>query len=268
MKIFWLTLSVAFCLSVCDAQITQVNEMQEVFPFFNETCAQTLVIFDVDMVLVQPSDPAFQMSNMKRFGSICKRIMHELPEDKHMLFFSLMTTSSELVLLDPSIPQFLEKLKQKGVPVMALTANLTGEFAKIQSMEKWRIDTLRQLGIDFTSTAPYQEALVFQDLALYRGNYSTYLNGILFVNGIVVSKGEALLAFLAKTNLSFNKVIFVDDREENVQSVAEALQNFVSPIEYQGIHFTGAQQMPTQMISADAFEARWLELAAEAKQLY
>lgn len=267
MKTFWLTLSITFCLAAGYAQITQVSEMEEVLHFFNDANTQTLALFDVDMVLVQPSDPAFQMANMKRFGPICKRIMHEIPADKQMLFLSLMTVCSDLVLLDPFIPPFLEQLKQKEVPAMALTANLTGAFSTVQSMEKWRTESLRLLGIDFAATAPYQNALVFQELASYRGNYSTYLNGILFVNGTVVSKGEALLAFLAKTGLSFNKVIFVDDREENLQSVASALQMLEKPLEFQGIHFTGAQKMGSKEISAEAFEARWLALAAEAKQL-
>ena len=62
--------------------------------------AKTLAVFDVDMVLIQPSDPAFQMANMKRFSAISKRIMKEVPADKQMVFLSLMTISSDPVLID------------------------------------------------------------------------------------------------------------------------------------------------------------------------
>lgn len=55
--------------------------MKEVINYFNDIDSETLAIFDDDMVLVQPSDPAFQMANMKRFSAISKRIMKEVPAD-------------------------------------------------------------------------------------------------------------------------------------------------------------------------------------------
>lgn len=73
----------------CHAKITQVNGMKEIFDYFNHADIKTLVIFDVDMVLLQPSNPAFQMTNMKRFNSVAKRIMKEIPVEKQMMFFKL-----------------------------------------------------------------------------------------------------------------------------------------------------------------------------------
>jgi hypothetical protein len=162
---FFMTLSIF----ACHAQITQVNDMKEVFDAFKEADSKTLAIFDVDMVLVQPSDPAFQMANMKRYSAISKRIMKEVPADKQMLFLSLMTLSSNPVLIDDRTPQFLDQIIQRGIPAIALTANLTGKLGSIQKMEQWRVDGLRRLGIDFSRTAPCQTTLVFDDLAPYRG---------------------------------------------------------------------------------------------------
>ena len=267
MKKLCLTILMILCIFSCHAQITQVNDMEEIFHFFNNADAKTLAIFDVDMVLVQPGDPAFQMPNMKRFSAVSKRIMKEVPANKQMLFLSLMTISSDPVLIDTRIPQFLRHLMQKGVPAMALTANLTGEFGPIKSMEKWRINNLLGLGINFSKSAPYQTSLIFDDLASYRGNYSTYLNGVLFVNGTVISKGAAFLSFLKKTKLSPNKIIFIDDREENLKSLEVVLQSLDKPIEYQGLHFLGAQRYPSKMISEEEFESRWTDLASEAKEL-
>jgi len=134
-------------------------------------------------------------------------------------------------------------------------------------MEQWRVDSLRCLGIDFSESAPYKAPLMFDNLASYRGYYSNYLNGILFVNGTVVSKGDAFLSFIEKTKLSPEKVIFVDDREDNLKSLEAAIQSFSKPIEYHGLHYIGAQKYPSQMISEEEFEARWQKLASEAKEL-
>lgn len=267
MKNFCFTTLMTLCIFSCYAQITQVNDMKEVSDYLNTADSKTLAIFDVDMVLVQPSDPAFQMANMKRFGAISKRIMKEVPPEKQMMFLSLMTISSEPVLIDECIPQLLKIIIQKGIPAIALTANLTGSFGPIKNMEEWRIKTVKLLGIDFTKSAPYQESLVFDNLSPYRGNYSTYLDGVLFVNGTTVSKGDAFLSFLQKTKFVPEKIIFIDDREDNLKSLETAIQKLDRPIEYHGLHFLGAQKYPSKTISEEEFESRWQQLALQAKQL-
>jgi hypothetical protein len=71
-----------------------------------------LPIFDVDMVLIQPSDPTFQMANVKRFSAISKRIMKEVPADKQMVFLSLMTISFDLILIDDRTPHFIDQISE------------------------------------------------------------------------------------------------------------------------------------------------------------
>ena len=102
-NIFFIVLATLSFFS-CHAQIMQANTMEEVLELVKEVDAKevnskTLVIFDVDMVLVQPGEPAFQMANMKRFSPICKKIMKEIPAEKQMLFLSLMTTKYDPVLI-------------------------------------------------------------------------------------------------------------------------------------------------------------------------
>jgi len=265
MKQRYLSLLMAFCIFSCYADITEVNDMEEIFKHFNEADSKTLGIFDVDMVLVQPSNPAFQWANMKRFSPICKRVMKEIPADRQMVFLSLMTTSSNPVLIDPRTPEFLKELRD--IPLMGLTANLTGKLKTIENMEKWRVDGLRQLGIDFSKSAPSKEPLVFDNLSSYRGHFSTYLDGILFVNGTTISKGEIFLSFLKKIEFYPDKIIFVDDREDNLKSMESALQTLDIPIEFIGLHFTGAQKFPSELISEEEFEAQWKALASETKRI-
>lgn len=267
MRNFYYTILMSICIFSCHAQIIQVNDMKEVAVYFNKANSKTLAIFDVDMVLVQPSDPAFQMANMKRFGAVAKRIMKDVPAEKQMMFLSLMTISSKPVLVDECTPQFLGNLNQRAIPTIALTANLTGAFGSIKNMETWRIQNLKLLGIDFSKSAPYQKPLIFNDLASYRDNYSTYLEGVLFVNGTRVSKGDAFLSFLKKTEILPEKIIFIDDKEDNLKSLEAAIQKLDHPVEYQGLHFLGAQKYPSKTISEEEFEAKWQQLALQAKEL-
>lgn len=251
----------------CHAKITQVNDMKEIFDHFNHTDTKTLVIFDVDMVLLQPSNPAFQMTNMKRFNSVAKRIMKEIPVEKQMMFLSLIAMRSPAVLIDNRTPQLLNQILQRGIPTIALTAHLTGPLGTVSKIEQYRIDELRQLGIDFYKTAPCQQTIVFDDLVAYRGNYPIYCHGVLFTNGNAVSKGKAFSSFLKRTNFSPNKVIFIDDREDNLKSLEMAIQRLDRSIEYQGLHFIGAMQYPSKIISENEFESQWQKLAYETKEL-
>lgn len=82
-----------------------------------------------------------------------------------MMFLSLMTISSEAVLIGKRTPQFLKQIILKGISTMALTANLTGAFGTIHNMEQWQVNSLRCLEIYFAKAAPYQSSLLFDNLA-------------------------------------------------------------------------------------------------------
>jgi hypothetical protein len=264
---FLLFILTIFYISPSQAHITEVCTMQDVLTYFSDADADTLAIFDVDMVLVQPGDPAFHMANMKRFGAIAKQITKEVPKEKQMMFLSLMTTSSDPLLIDECTLILLDQLAQKHVPAMALTANLTGSFGQIPNMEKWRIESLSKVGIAFAKTAPFKGNILFNELPSYRGFYSSYLDGILFVNGAAASKGDAFLAFIEKTELAPSKIIFIDDREDNLKSLEEAVKKLPYPIVYHGLHYTGALNYPSKEISEQQFEARWKKLALEVREL-
>lgn len=266
-QIFFVFLLLNLLLFSYYTQAQEVEKMEEVFVYVNESNSDTLVIFDVDMVLVQPSSAAFQMANMKKHRSILKQIMQEVPKEKLMIFLSLATISCDPILLDQRLPEWLKQLMERGVPTMALTANLTGQLLAIQDMEKWRIGALRQLGIDFSLSSPNKERIIFSDLPSYRGNYSVYNEGILFVNGTACSKGEALVNFFHKANFFPKKVIFIDDREENLTSVREAISALNPAIEFKGIHFTGANDYPSEIIPEEQFETSWRKLAEMAKTI-
>lgn len=179
----------------------------------------------------------------------------------------MIAIRSPAVLIDNRTPQLLNQILQRGIPTIALTAHLTGPLGTVSKIEQYRIDELRQLGIDFYKTAPCQQTIVFDDLVAYRGNYPIYCHGVLFTNGNAVTKGKAFSSFLKRINFYPNKVIFIDDREDNLKSLEMAIQQIDKSIEYQGLHFMGALQYPSKIISENEFESQWQRLASEMKEL-
>ena len=272
-SIHWVIASF-FCLclsfSSSQAQIIEIQDTDTALGFFENADSYTLAVFDVDMVLIQPSDPAFQMKNMQKYKTTCKKILADIPSNKQMIFIALMSIGSEALLVDERFPYFFKNLAQRSVPAMALTANLTGEFGPIKSMENWRIQELGSLGIDFSTTIPYKNDHLFADLPSFRGNPAMLKKGIFFVNGDLCTKGEALLSFFKMANYYPKKVIFVDDRENNVKSVEKSLQDLESQgisIEYLGLLFLGSKNYPSPDIGQEEFEARWQALADQAKKM-
>lgn len=265
MKIL-VALLMSFCISSCFAEIISIESVKELNRSMEDLSSNDLVLFDVDMVLVQPSEPAFQMSNMKKYGPIVKEVMKSIPEEKQMVFLALMTISSDPILIEYQIVDLLDFLQAKCIPCMALTANLTGSLVEVSCMEMKRIESLKKLGIDFSKTAPSQSDIIFKNLASYRKNYSRFLEGVFFVNGTTVSKGEALLAFLDRIDFCPEKIIFIDDKEDNLKSVEAALKHLDKKIFYQGFLYSGAKKYPSKDISEKDFSEKWFELAEKAKR--
>ena len=81
----------------------------------------------------------------------------------------------------------------------------------------------------------------------------------------VLLPSELILALVEREITSMGKkVIFIDDREENLKNVEVALQTLPTPISYQGLLFTGAINYPSQAIPEEQFEEKWQKLADEA----
>ena len=241
--------------------------MQEVMTRFKNSNVTTLAVFDIDMVLIQPSDPAFQMANMKRHSTIVKRIISSIPLGKKELFLTLMAINTAAILIDEQTPFYLQELYSKGIPTVALTSNLTGQLADVANLESWKSQVLQKVRIDFSCSAPYSDAIIFDDLPTFRGNYSLFTKGILFANGPACPKGDVLVQFLQVAAQCPQRIVFIDDRKENLQNVEQALQKYDPSIQFEGLHYLGAKDYPSPIIEEKEFEARWIALTNQAMRL-
>ena len=267
MRYFLVTL---LCLltvfSRSDAYIGWATSMRQVVEYFEDTGPETLAIFDIDLVLLQPAHPAFQEKNMFRYTPVVKKFIKELGRDHTSIFFNLVNISYDSVLVDERTPYLLEGLKNGEVPTIALTGRMVGPLGEVANLERWSETRLKEFGIDFSTSAPEGE-WDFQVLPQFRGCAPRYHHGILYTNGHNCSKGELLIAFLKETGMHPARVVFIDDREYNLHSVEEALNAFDPHIVFYGIHFIGAQYCPTEELSEEEFSAHWQAMASRAASL-
>lgn len=210
---------------------------------FDQIDANTLVIFDVDDVLI------FCFAHK---GTVRERLFKELKQrisKKELdLLCGIIYEKRPPVLVEPIIVGIMKKLKLRNIPTIALSALETGKQSGLSLLrEDWRIHDLEKAGIVFND--PFKKTLVFDQL---KGK-PMLKNGIIFTSEH--DKGELLKKVFSKTGCNFNKIMFFDDKESHVTSVAKAAEDL--GIAYKGYIYKGAESMPKPALDKDAEEYRF-----------
>jgi phosphoglycolate phosphatase-like HAD superfamily hydrolase len=204
----------------------------------------TLVIFDIDNTLAAPkgalgSDEWFNYlikEKIKEGFSLIDSLHLQLPTYFYAQF------NVPMVLMEEGIPAFLAELKLKGVEYMSLTT-------RSLYLANRTVDQLHNIGISFSL------AEKIKDFPLSLPVPSIFKNGILFSgsNG----KGDALICFFDSVNYHPKKVIFIDDKHENLLSVERALLK--RQVEFIGIRYSGADEK-VKNFNPEQAERQLLEL--------
>ncbi len=181
------------------AEIRTISSMQELTPLVDR---ETILVFDIDNTVLRPT---------QTFGSDqFFRYIEKGAKDRGMnaagaKAWALKTATafqpkSPVVAVEEMTPEMIREYQLSGITVFALTARPA----------IWTKDTIRQLDgltVDFSHTAP-------ANLGLQKGiHFQTPGN----------EKGPDLVKLLAQFRKHGEKVIFVDDRPSNVESVDKAL---------------------------------------------
>lgn len=191
----------------------------------------TLVIFDCDDVLVTPVDLALSACNVGRSVTLLFKYLtsdKKFTPDKALALIDEIRAQMKWELMNDDLPQTINYLQSNGVHVMVLTAHQTGEDYNGKIHEDIRKAELKELGFDFKKSWPDVDKFTFEEFAEESNPTEQYSIPLpVFDDGIIFScdfdKGAVLKAFLKRSpNLKFSKIIFVDDRQDNAESVAVA----------------------------------------------
>lgn len=223
-------------------QIVESNSIQDVKKFIEP---DTLFIFDYDNVLVEgKADYGFDAWFCAMLGKL-ESHGFSIAEAKAKLLpiYEEIQRSALVQAVEPCSKNLIEDLKNDGYNVMILTVRsiclIESVFKQLKSVE---IDVERgsipENGINSTLSKMG----------------SKYLNGILFCDGYY--KGPALKAFLlGHPELKMKKIVFVDDKLKNLESVKVAAQEL-------GIKFVGLRYACTDArTKAYALDEKSLMLA-------
>ncbi len=224
------------------ASTVQISSLKEMDGELKKSDKKTLIVFDVDEVLITTEDHFIHPYADKVFLPLLGQAMLNAvtPEEKREVEekLSLSITQPKRPLIEESSPKFIKKLQKKGFKVIALTSCPTGKFGHVPKFEHWRIEHLKELDISFASSFPKMGRHDFTEIAVSGKPAPVYEEGILFSPGY--EKGKVLKAFFEKSNFYPSKVIFIDDRSENLDSVEAEMKAL--NIEFKGYHYTGAER--------------------------
>ncbi len=220
--------------NTCIAEVITTSSFEKLKGIFLTADEDTLIILDIDETLIVATDAAL---HPKKRNFIKKQIAasaggHDQPS--HLLW-SIIQKEHHPKLIDKEMPLIIKKLQRNGALVLACTSFPIGSWGIISNIEQWRSNQLMKLGIELSilKTVNMKQFQSIGDIGFYKG--------IIFAGEY--DKGTVIETFLQATKLSIKRIIFVDDRMNQVKSV-ESFANKAG-LKYFGIEYTAVAQRPT-----------------------
>lgn len=187
---------------------------------FDDLPPKALVVFDVDETLITPADILLKPAGRGFKG------WEKINPEQILHYVTIMLASTTYSLVDENIPSIIQNLLHKGISAMGLTACSTRSVGVIESMEKWRFDQLKAVGIDFSSF--FSEECVFSELVGETCRPPIFKNGILFTGDFQAvdksTKGELLGVLFDRMNWKPEQVVFIDDDRKHLEAVRDMLK--------------------------------------------
>lgn len=217
------------CLHLRTEEIHTIKSIEEVD--FSDIQQNTLVIFDVDETLIQPSDIYVLNENTSVAKVFREKMIFANPQVKNWdALMSIIILSAKRPLIESTVLSKIELLRKHHVPVIAFTGMNSGSLGSIKKLEEWRYNQLKTLGFEGD----------FKDKTIH---FTEFNRHPVFYRGVLVSdleeKGPVLGEFLDKMHLSPLKIIMFDDDAELLGSVQAECQK--RHIAFQGYLYQGAK---------------------------
>lgn len=205
-----------FIFPLLHAEIVEIHHIDDIRPYVTKN---TLCLFDIDDTLI---DPPISLGSSTWRNWVKAKLTGYTTD--FTLYDALTLHIAKMVpykTVEPHTALLISDLQANGIPVFAFTARGRTQWytTDLEGIDRFTYDQLKNVGIDFTKTTVPAE--------LQAINPDYFYNGIIFAQHI--KKGDLLQYLLNDLNYSPSKVIFVDDKLDQVKSVEATLKEMGVP---------------------------------------
>lgn len=229
-----LSFFVCFVLAVLpiSAEIRTIHSLDEL-PI-DAISKKTLVLFDLDDVLLYPRDGLMQnwRAGWKPEGA------REWTAEEDTIAWTYLTFQ----LMDPLGPSMIELLNAKEIPAIGFTSFAMDDLSSVLSIPDWRFKHVQELGLNFKAgldvVFSVQEGFIppsFEKGILYCGNMYKKDKD---------NKGKVLSLYLDSLDWIPEQVVLVDDGKAHLEAVQKELNR-------RGIPFLGFLYVPKALDPID-----------------
>lgn len=237
----FITVCLLFIITACseESRIFSTSDSSFIEEELEKTDEETLVIFDINDVLLESKDLLFKEQNSDLLTELLKEIPMIMSREEEMTLYSVVA-QGPVVYVDKNFVGIIHHLQKRNVKVIALTNGLVGSCGYVKSMEGLLIQQLHNLNYHLEKSWPnLKNAQIY--ITRSRDRKILFEEGIVFANKSIskTSKGESLLAFFKYSGFYPKKVIFIDNKLKNLKSVSSVLEK-------EGIEFVGFEYTKTR----------------------
>lgn len=235
----------AICTSLCaslSSEIIEAYDLSELADHFQTLDAQSLLLWDVDSTLIVPADQVLSPGNEDFREELETQYLGSKTYQEVGWLVSKIFHRMSFCLVDEQVVDLISTLRNRSIPMLGFTAMETGPFGVIESMEEWRINQLRDLGIDFSAVFPQHSDLEWEETSPFYG-YPAFREGILCSDRL--PKGVVLTTFLQKIEWRPTRILFIDDNLNFLKSVDTAMEALNIP--FIGVHYRAVERIKSPL---------------------
>ncbi|HXH55582.1 MAG TPA: DUF2608 domain-containing protein [Gammaproteobacteria bacterium] len=208
-----------------DFQFLEAKTTREFINCLSDIPQNAIIFIDIDDTIITPVSKTFRKPPYNELIDEIKKNKDKYPN--HVEIVSNWRLQRKVMLIDENWPFLLKQLKENFV-VYGLTKIGIGQFGNIESMEKWRYQELKSLGIEFPNRLNIPEGTI-NGASFYKGLFMTGVN----------SKSQTIFHY--SQYFKTNTMVLLDDREEYLEDVRQFCEKHT--IRFIGILFKGLEKL-------------------------
>lgn len=221
-----------------------------------------MLISDAVGVIFYPQDQVLSPLHNDTYQKYLKEIEAKEGQKKRRLLDSAVKQAHKSLVVSHDLLDAYKDAIKRGVDFLVLTSGRTGSYGSIDELMDFRHERIRSLGLNVTQIFE-KKFLTLTNLHNVEGNPAIFNRGILFANRN--DKGESLELFLEAVKKKPKKIVYIDNRMRQVDSVKRICDRH--GIEFVGIHYTKVYELSNPQLDRKIVDKQFSYLQSRLRWL-